>query len=66
MSITYRKKRTREMRHTCTEAEYQDLLKKLVHYLSIIAPGDLTLAHKQKAFIHLRLGINATHITYRK
>lgn len=68
MSITYLRNRAREMRHARTEAEYQDLLKKLVHDLSIISPGEsLTSAHKQKALIHLRqLGINATRVTYRR
>lgn len=68
MSITYLRNRAREMRHARTEAEYQESLKKLVCYFSLISPGEnLTSVHKQRVLIYLRqLGINATPVTYRR
>jgi len=65
MSIAYLRNRARELRHTHSEAEYEELLEKLARYLNIIQDGErFTINHKQKVLNTLRqLGIKTHRIT---
>lgn len=65
MSIAYLRNRARELRHTRSEAEYEELLEKLARYLNIIQDGErFTVIHKQKILHTLRqLGIKTHRVT---
>jgi hypothetical protein len=65
MSIAYLRNRAKELRHTHSEAEYEEMLEKISRYLNITQDGQrYTATHKQKVLNTLRqLGIKTHRIT---
>ena len=65
MRIAYLRTWAKELRHTHSEAEYEELLEKIARYLNIIRDGErFTLIHKQKVLNTLRqLGIKTHRVT---
>jgi len=65
MSIAYLSDRARELRHTRSDIEYEELLEKLSLYLNITQDGErFTSTHRQKVINALRqLRIKTHRIT---
>lgn len=65
MRIAYLRTWAKELRHSHSEAEYEELLEKIARYLHIIRDGErFTVIHKQKVLNLLRqLGIKTHRVT---